>query len=35
MRRTLFVMAKPLYTGTACDTPSPESSTIPVVRPDA
>lgn len=28
-------MAKPSYTGTACETPSPASSTIPVVRPDA
>lgn len=26
---------KPSKTGTACVTPSPESSTIPVVRPEA
>lgn len=35
MRWMLLVMAKPSYTGTACDTPSPASSTMPVVRPDA
>lgn len=27
-------MENPSYTGTACVTPSPESSTIPVVRPE-
>lgn len=27
-------MENPSNTGTACVTPSPESSTIPVVRPD-
>jgi len=35
MRRMLLGIAKPSYTGTACDTPSPASSTTPVVRPDA
>lgn len=33
MRRMLLGIAKPSYTGTACETPSPESSTMPVVRP--
>jgi hypothetical protein len=28
-------IANPSYTGTACETPSPASSTMPVVRPDA
>ena len=35
IRRMLLGIANPSYTGTACDTPSPESKTIPVVRPDA
>jgi len=35
IRLMLFGMAKPWNTGTACDTPSPQSKTMPVVFPDA
>lgn len=33
-RRIACGIEKPSKTGTACVTPSPESNTIPVVRPD-
>ena len=35
MRVMACGMLKPSYTGTACVTPSPLSSTTPVVRPEA
>ena len=35
IRRMADGMAKPSKTGTACETPSPESRTMPVVRPEA
>jgi len=35
IRRIAAGIAKPSYTGTAWETPSPESRTIPVVRPEA
>ncbi len=33
-RRIALGIEKPSYTGTACVTPSPESSTMPVVLPE-
>lgn len=33
-RRIACGIEKPSYTGTACVTPSPQSNTIPVVRPE-
>jgi len=35
IRRIACGIAKPSYTGTECVTPSPESMTTPVVRPEA